>query len=263
MARSQWIATMNALTPFLPDPSSTGADGVCNLADLPPIHRVPTGRRSKPVRRYADGEPVDHAYRGPIPTARKGQPTHKGMAKVPMSDPALAGRTWYIVVTAAQKEMFTTFLLERIGCAVLYPCMLDYRRINRYKRGKDKVLMPLAVRYLFVGFAGEPNWLEIFSWPCVSAVVGVNGHPASVRFSGIADFISANADLVAPDAHKLMPTHREYGLGDTVEVLTGPFADFHAEVETIKGGQATVRLSIFGREQSIAFPLDNLARLGA
>lgn len=254
---------MNALTPCIPDPSTTGPDGVFRPADLITTTRVPIGRRSKPARRYVEGEPVDHAYRGPIPAERKGQPTHKGMAKVPMTDPALAGRAWYIVVTGAQKEMFTTFLLERIGCAVLYPCMLDYRRINRYKRGKDKVLMPLAVRYLFVGFPGNPNWLEVLTWPCVSAVVGVNGRPTEVGFSGIAKFIEKHADKVAPAAHKLMPTHREYGPGDTVEVLTGPFADFHAEVETIKGGQARVRLSLFGREQSLRFELDNLARVGA
>lgn len=261
MARSQWIATMNAHTPCLAARPVT-VDGSPANAATPPVKRLPPGRRSKRRRRTGD-DPVDHGYRGVVPDMRPGQITHKGMPTVDLSDPALADHRWYVLVTGAQKEMVTTLRLERIGCAVLYPCMLDYRRINRYKRAKAKVLLPLAVRYLFVGFPTDPNWLDVLTWPSVTGVVANDGRPHHVPFAAITAFMDRHADKVAPDAHHLMPTHREYEVGDTVEVIDGPFATFRARVLSIFKADASIELDVFGRKQTIRFPLDNLASAGA
>lgn len=210
-----------------------------------------------------EDRPRDYAYRHTPPLERQGQLTRLGDCSIKRDDARLASLQWFILRTAPMKEMVSTVLLERMGCAVLYPRELEYRQLNRYKRAKFKVLKPLAVGYLFVGFASDPNWHRVTSLPSLSGVVGVMGKPLRIRFDHITHFLNANVDTIAPPEQKFMRTGREFGLGDIVEILDGPMRGEHVRVKTIKGRFAKALLSFgLGGEASATIPLDNLARVG-
>jgi transcription antitermination factor NusG len=231
-------------------------------ADVTPT-RIPTGRRSKRPARSGDEGPLDYAFRETPPPASARQITREGVAKLGLDDRRMAGRQWFILRTVPREEMRATLILERQGAAVLYPRHAVFRRKNRYSKTKLGVLRPLLVRYLFVGFDGEPNWFRTLECTSIVGFVGLDGAPRQVAYERIAAFMRGQRCLDAPDHHRHMITHKEFEVGDTVEVLDGPFAGHHVKVERLDGKNARAVLTLFGQERPLPMPVDNLVPVRA
>lgn len=225
--------------------------------------KIPMGRRSKRPTRPDDAPPVDYAFRQTPPPESEGQITREGVAKLGLDDRRLAVRQWFIMRTVPREEMRATIILERQGLAVLYPRHAVFRRKNRYSKTKLGVLRPLLVRYLFVGFDGDPNWLRALQCSSVTGFVGLNGSPKQVGFERVAAFMRGHRCLDAPNHHRHMITHEEFDVGDTVEVLSGAFAGHHVRVESLDGRNARALLTLFGQKMTVPMPVDNLVPVRA
>lgn len=211
----------------------------------------------------SDNEPRDYAYRHTPPAERRGQLTRQGRSKVGLDHLARRHMQWFIVRTVPREEMRAALILEMAGRTVLYPRHAVFRRKSRYSKTKIGILRPLMASYLFVGFAQAPNWLQTLSCASISGVISLSGRPVEISFAAITAFMQGNIGLDAPDHHRFMLTHREFGIGQMVEVLGGPFDGHHVKVETIRRDHAIAILTILGREQAVNLPLDNLAALRA
>ena len=52
--------------------------------------------------------------------------------------------------------------------------------------------------------------------------------------------------------------NKKVAVGDTVEVITGPFKDFKGDVFSINGNKVTLKVDLFGREVEASFVSDDL-----
>lgn len=220
---------------------------------------IPAGHRSKRPETTDDDGPIDYSFRDSVPKERTGQLTREGKAKAGLTDPRLARLNWFIVRTRPREELRATLLLEQAGHAVFYAREQIFRRKNRYSKSKVGVLRPLTRGYLFVGFAQQPNWLDVLSFQSVLGVIAVNGTPRPVLFEQASSFLSGHAFKVAPEHHKHMISNREFEEGDVVEVL-GTALDGHlVQVKKINGKFAeALQLFTGGLQSVIQIPLDNL-----
>ncbi|MDO8982390.1 transcription termination/antitermination protein NusG [Cypionkella sp.] len=111
-------------------------------------------------------------------------------------------------------------------------------------------LRPLFPGYIFVGVhAGGQCWRAINSTYGVSRIVAFCEHPARVPSAFVADLMrrcDAEGRLLPPP--QLAP-------GDRVRVISGSFANFLAEVDTITPDQRIwVLLDLMGRSLRIELP---------
>ena len=164
---------------------------------------------------------------------------------------------WYALLVPPQKEFAAQEILSKRDIATFCPFQSVWRRPSRYS--KDKVLKhyPVMPRYLFAGFAGQVDWYRLFQMPLINAVVGVAGEPRC--FDNMGAFIrNFRNGLRRPGHDRHMPTHREFGVGDTAVIVDSALAGRHVVVESIDKGHAFFTLEMFGGEMRLSLPTDKL-----
>lgn len=172
--------------------------------------------------------------------------------------PLVQSLDWYALTVPPQKEFAAQEIMKRRGFTSFCPFESLWRKRSRYTKEKELRHFPLMPRYLFIGFASEPTWYEIFQIPLIVSVVGLEGKPA--KLSNMARFVSNFRNgLRRPDAERHMQTHREYTIGETVLVLDGPLAERMVKVEDISAGHAFFKLEMFGTERRLSLPVGSLA----
>jgi len=89
-------------------------------------------------------------------------------------------------------------------------------------------LRPLFPGYMFVAFDPESSpWRQVNCTIGVSRIVSFGGQPQSVPHNLVTGLMQR-----CDASGKLLPT-KELNKGDEVQLLTGPFANYIAKVETI------------------------------
>lgn len=231
-------------------------------ASLPPHQRPNVCRKRWQGPPPNPNTPIEFTYRRIPPPEREDALTRLGRLKDGLECPDLAGLQWYILRAAPNSEVTAAVLLERQGCTVILPREVISHQCNRYTKKKRWVFKPLMLGYLFVGFAAQPNWPRTLAWPCVGGVVAIQGLPLQVNFAALKAFMRANPERKPQGQPNRMPTGREYGVGDEVEILDGPFSGRRAKVRKIRANVADVLLSLSqGGGASAKFPVDNLGNL--
>lgn len=188
-----------------------------------------------------------------------------------------ANLNWCAFTVPAQREYLAAYFLRTVVGATTYvPTETRWRRHNRHSRAKDEIAFPVAPRYVWAGFAGEPPWWDISQIPMISGVVGIQGKAALFGGKTFDKFVATipNGELRvgngerrvyingrgvfrAPREQRHMRTHKEFGIGDLVVVTTGPFADMKFKVENIRGKNATVLMPMLldGGLREVSIPL--------
>ncbi|MBI4921869.1 MAG: hypothetical protein HY834_08975 [Devosia nanyangense] len=194
----------------------------------------------------------------------------RGVAGLSMA--VLGGLNWYAVMVKAGSEFPVARQLEaRAGLVAVVPVRREWRRVNRYVKRKHEVRYPLLARYVFVGFghgvassyADEVRGLAqlMRELTLLQSVVGMDGLPRRMEALKVARFLNDLGEVVAPVAHRHMPTHGEFAAGDDVQIMSGPFEGQIVRVHAISGPDAHVLLPLFGdAEQNVRVPLANLER---
>jgi transcription antitermination factor NusG len=96
-------------------------------------------------------------------------------------------------------------------------------------------------------------WFDIFSLPCISSAVAINGKPMRLDNAGMARLITKFANgIQRPDEEKHMQTGKEFHVGDIVRITQGPFDGMTVPVHEIRGSEARVFLELFGAQHEVA-----------
>lgn len=167
---------------------------------------------------------------------------------------------WYILWVPPQKEFVAQTILSRYGLTTSVPVRREWRRFSRYTREKRLVDFPLVPRYVLTGFPGrEIAWLSVLTLPVVSSVIGIDGAPYRVPRDQIAEHLRRYASgLEAPQEQRYMVTHKEFAVGDEVEITAGPFTGHRVPVKEIRGATAKAMMTLLGETREITIPLENL-----
>ena len=163
---------------------------------------------------------------------------------------------WYAFICVPQKEY--TFI----------PTETRWRSTNRYTKSrklKEEMAFPVVPRHLFAGFpvGTMPPWYLLGDFPLILGVIGHKGRPHKANrkeFPKLAP-VYANGSLRAPVEQQHMRTREEFGVGDTVEILDGPFRGHQVKVIEINGNMATIVLKLFNTEREMPMPLETMTKV--
>ena len=157
-----------------------------------------------------------------------------------IKDLALEGNErWYLVHTQPRSERKAEFHLGAQGYKTYFP---QIQKTIRHARRLMTVRAPLFPRYVFLILdLGRDRWLSVRSTVGVSSLFTCEDRPVPVP-KGVVEALIAHTDEAGLALF-------EAGLttGQTVRILSGPFADFVGTLERLDGaGRVRVLLTMMG-----------------
>lgn len=146
----------------------------------------------------------------------------------------------------------------------IYEVVIPTRETPEFKNGKKVI----TEKKLFPGYLlcrtrlDDDSWYVIRNTPGVTGFVNQGGKPSPMRRKDVENFLGVEADRTQEAAKRSKPMF-EYGMGETVRVREGPFADFSGEIIEINEDQLRVKVlvNIFGRETPVELEFAQVARL--
>jgi len=149
-----------------------------------------------------------------------------------------AGERWYAVYSQPHREFRAQQQLNAQGFTVFLPL---YRKTVRHARKLRTVNAPFFPRYLFVALD-----LSCDQWRCVNGTFGVTSlltdgaMPRPVPHGVVESLVHASEE-------GCLQFGKDLKVGDSVRVLTGPFANLLGELARIDGaGRVRVLLQLLG-----------------
>jgi transcriptional antiterminator RfaH len=163
------------------------------------------------------------------------------MLDISCSGPSVLGENerWFLVHARAKSELKAESHLRAQGFRTFFP---QIRKTIRHARQLRTVRAPLFPRYLFLILnLDRDRWLSVRSTVGVSSLVTVSdGRPIPVP-NGIVETLIAQSD------DKLARLDAGLVEGQSVRVLSGPFADFLGKLERLNdAGRVRVLLELMG-----------------
>ena len=130
-------------------------------------------------------------------------------------------KNWYIIHIKPAKEQVVKAQLSRIGIETFYPKI-------RVKKGKTEKVEPMFPLYMFAKFSLEKDFINVNYTRGVRRVVRFGENVPSVSEELIQSLKKiSGGKLVKEETFKV---------GETVEILEGPFRGFIGEVLKAKSG---------------------------
>jgi transcriptional antiterminator RfaH len=168
------------------------------------------------------------------------------MSPFDITSPPLPGgnERWFLVHTRPRNELKAEFHLRAQGFGTYLPRI---RKTIRHARQLRQVRAPLFPGYLFLILDLERDrWLSVRSTVGVSSLVTCDGRPIPVPV-GVVESLIAQTDgaLTLLDAGLVE--------GQSVRILSGPFADFVGTLERLDdAGRVRVLLEMMGTAVPLA-----------
>ncbi len=165
----------------------------------------------------------------------------------------MAEQDWYLVQLKPNSVNIARRNLERQGFDCF--CPLETRSVREKGRFVERS-KPLFPGYLFVRFDPEVSgWRVINSTSGVSCVVAFGAAPRPVP-SGLVDAI---ADRCSPEG--ILQGAADLSVGDRVEVTTGPFAGFVAQIASLAPDKRVwVLLDLIGTATRVLIQPESLTK---
>jgi transcription elongation factor/antiterminator RfaH len=159
---------------------------------------------------------------------------------------ALEGdQRWYLVHTLPHCERRAELHLGAQGFRTHFPTI---EKTIRHARQLRTVRAPLFPRYIFLILdLGRDRWLSVWGTVGVSSLYTCNNRPVPVP-EGIVETLIANSDEA-----NLALFASGLTTGQSVRVLSGPFANFVGKLERLDGaGRVRVLLEMMGTAVPVA-----------
>lgn len=153
--------------------------------------------------------------------------------------------TWYLLQTKPNAHHIAQRNLERQGFGVFLP-MIEQTRRSGIRFLTD--LRPLFPGYLFLGLSdASPSWGTINATYGVSRAVSLDGQYRPVPIALIQGLRERC------DAENVFCAKESLSEGDLVQIKTGPFSDFVAEIVSLAPDQRVwVLIELLGQKSRIA-----------
>ena len=176
---------------------------------------------------------------------------------------------WFVVHTQSGYEKKVKQNLEARTASMnmegrIHEVVIPLRDVPEFKNGKKVI----SSKRLFPGYVfvrcdlDDDVWPVIRDTPNVTGFVNSGGAPSPLRRRDVEAFLGVEADRSREASKRAKPMF-EYGIGETVRVKDGPFADFSGEIIEINEDQLKVKVlvNIFGRETPVELEFAQVARL--
>jgi len=176
---------------------------------------------------------------------------------------------WYVVHTQSgyEKKVKQNLLARRDSMHLedrILEVEIPMEDVDEFRNGK-KVTVSKKVfpGYLLVRCYPEDEvWAAIRDTPGIVNFVGSGGKPSRLRRKEVETFLP-----VADESEAVVPKRSKarfgFGVGETVRVKEGPFADFSGAIQEINEDQLKVKVlvNIFGRETPVELEFAQVAQL--
>ena len=162
---------------------------------------------------------------------------------------------WYVVHTQTGAEAkVKANLLSRAETAgmssVIHQIFIPTEKVSEVKAGKKKI----SERKFFPGYIlvqmelTDESWYLVRNTPGISGFVGSGKKPISLSEAEVNQILRQQEEKTAKPKPKV-----EFGVGESVRVKEGAFANFNGTIEEINPnrGKLRVLVSIFGRSTPV------------
>ena len=166
--------------------------------------------------------------------------------RLPLED----GKRWYVARTQPCREASAQFNLQRLGFGTFFP---KIQRTIRHARKLRNVLAPLFPGYIFVILdLSKDRWRSVNGTTGVASLIMGAEQPIPAPRGVVEALIAAREDTGT------ICLGQNLVIGQTVRILSGPFAQTLARLEQLDDrGRVCVRLEIMGGH--VAADLDRSA----
>lgn len=175
-------------------------------------------------------------------------------------------KNWYVVHTYSGYENKVKANLEKrvetMGMQdKIFRVIIPEEEETDFKDGKKRVMMKKTFPgYVLVELImTDDSWYVVRNTPGVTGFIGSSGGGAkpTALLPEEVDFILKQMGM------KERKTEIDFGIGEMVQVLEGPFAHFQGKVEEIDEPKGKVKVSIdmFGRETNMELDFDQVEKL--
>jgi transcription antitermination factor NusG len=224
----------------------TDADA-CHIATItapvPTIQEpMPCASYSATVRYFDLGASGIHREEAPRPTLKHPDP---------IGNTASHTTRWYCVRTDYGHELTADIEIRRLGLTVFL--LQEMRTASKDKKGVIKPgsfdrIVPVFPRYLFVAFdVADPTWRYIQSRRGVERIFGTSPERPTPIPQKMIDVL---LEQCAPNGviyPAKAPEFSTVAAGSTVEMLTGPFAQFRGICLRSRPDRIRLLVDVFGR----------------
>jgi transcriptional antiterminator NusG len=110
-------------------------------------------------------------------------------------------------------------------------------------------------------YLSDDSWFAVRNTPGVTGFVGSGTKPVPLSRREVERILGVKKEeTVGKAAPRFQPA---WGVGETVRVVEGPFADFNGVIEEINLDQSKVRVlvNIFGRETPVELNFEQIVKL--
>ena len=195
---------------------------------------------------------------------------HSDEKPTPVVESAFDRRgNWYVVHTQSGYEKKVRQNLQARTASMhledrILEVEIPMEDVDEFRNGK-KVTVSKKVfpGYLLVRcYLDDEAWSAIRDTPGIVNFVGAGGKPSRLSRKEVETFLP-----VADESESVVPKRSKarfgFGVGDTVRVKEGPFADFSGAIQEINEDQLKVKVlvNIFGRETPVELEFAQVAQL--
>ncbi|MEM9616296.1 MAG: transcription termination/antitermination protein NusG [Actinomycetota bacterium] len=135
----------------------------------------------------------------------------------------------------------------------IFEIVIPLEDVVDFKNGKKVVVQKKVFPgYLLVRMRlDDDSWFVVRNTPGVTGFVGAGNKPTPLPRKDVEGFLSVKVE--GEEQRSKGRPRLEYGMGETVRVKEGPFADFQGEIVEINEDQLKLKVlvNIFGRETPV------------
>jgi transcriptional antiterminator NusG len=172
---------------------------------------------------------------------------------------------WFVIHTyAGYENKVKANLSSRIQSMnvedKIFEVVIPMEDVMEIKQGRKQVVQ----KKVFPGYLLARMYLDDDSWYVVRNTPGVTGFVGSgAKPTPLSDREINRILQVKPEDRKKLKPRLEFEEGESVRVVTGPFANFTGSISEINVDQSKLKVlvNIFGRETPIELAFDQVAKL--
>ena len=185
---------------------------------------------------------------------------------------------WHALRTLPQREFMGAKLLRYDGLIAEVKTERRLRRKTKWDKERKYITFNAAPGYIFVGTpAGNDPRNYVRPLHIFRSFVSKDGVPlrlpaltahtitreGEVKSNpGVMDFLNLQEGEL-PGYYRYHKTGREFSIGDTVIINTGPFRDHQVRVDDIQNGEAIFFLRMLGRDQEVRINVNDCIKAEA
>jgi transcriptional antiterminator NusG len=176
---------------------------------------------------------------------------------------------WYVVHSYAGYENRVKGNLESRTQSLnmedyIFQIEVPVHQVTEIKGGKrQQVSEKVLPGYILVRMdLTDESWAAVRNTPGVTGFVGLSSRPSPLSLSEVATLLAPEPEEKAAKAEVTRSTV-EFGVGESVTVMDGPFATLPATVNEINPDtqKLKVLVSIFGRETPVELSFDQVSKI--